>query len=271
MRNTGLIATRDVAAITPPAAYVGGKRNLASRLITAISDIPHDCYAEPFFGMGGVFLRRTHAAKSEIINDGSRDVITFFRVLQRHYSQFIDVLKFYVASRVTFEEMLKRDTETLTDLERATRFFYLQRLSFGGKVTGRSFAGHSSSGSRFRYHKIEEELEALHTRLADVIVECLPYGKFIQRYDTPGTLFYIDPPYWGTEHYYGQELFARGDFERLAHILGGIKGRFVLSINDRVETRRTFSSFSIKKVKTKYSLASNRNGQMAGELIVSNT
>jgi DNA adenine methylase len=65
------------AAITPVrpiAGYVGGKRGLAKRLVALIEEIPHETYAEPFVGMGGVFLRRLTRPPAEVINDWSLDV-----------------------------------------------------------------------------------------------------------------------------------------------------------------------------------------------------
>ena len=49
---------RVVKPCEPAAPYFGGKRLLAKRIIAEIDKIPHHCYAEPFIGMGGVFLRR---------------------------------------------------------------------------------------------------------------------------------------------------------------------------------------------------------------------
>lgn len=130
---------RRVAPVSPVAGYVGGKRRLAARIIERIEATPHNLYAEPFVGMGGVFLRRSLVPKVEAINDASRDVACLFRVLQRHYQAFLDMLKWQVASRSEFERLAQTEPDTLTDLERAARFLYLQRLTFGGKVAGRTF------------------------------------------------------------------------------------------------------------------------------------
>src|SRR5690606_10553240 len=108
---------------------------------------------------------------------------------------------------------------TLTDLERAARFLYLQRLAFGGKVAGRSFGIDTKAPARFDITKLGTLLEAAHERLAGVWIECLPWQEFIRRWDREGTLFFLDPPYWGSEHYYGRELFGRGEFEELATAL----------------------------------------------------
>ena len=93
-------------------------------------------------------------------------------------------------------------------------------------------------------------IRAAHGRLQGVHIECLDWAAFIPRYDRPFTLFYIDPPYWGHEADYGRGLFARGDFARLAEVLRGIKGRFILSLNDHPEVRRLFAWAELEAVRT---------------------
>ena len=72
----------------------------------------------------------------------------------------------------------------------------------------------------------------------------------IARYDTAGTLFYLDPPYWGGEGDYGPGVFSVADFHRLAEQLAGIKGQFILSLNDTPPVRRIFAAFSMEEVDT---------------------
>lgn len=260
---------RQVSTTEPAAAYVGGKRNLARRIVARIEAIPHECYAEPFVGMGGVFLRRNLAPKAEVVNDASRDVANFFRILQRHYPQFMDALRFQITSRTDFERLCKTDPDTLTDLERAARFLYVQRLAFGGKVAGRSF-GVDTSRARFNLNTLGSRLEDLHERLAGVVIECLDFEEFLRRYDKPTTLFYLDPPYHGSEGYYGKDMFSREDFARLAKTLAGIKGRFLLSINDHPEIRATFKGFNLEEVETTYTVRGQGSSKAAKELLVSN-
>lgn len=143
-----------VRPVSPAAGYIGGKRNLARRLCSLIDRTPHDGYAEPFVGMGGIFLRRGSRPKVEVINDISGDVATFFRVLQKHYPYFIDMLRFRIASRNEFERLKGLPSERLTDLQRAARFLYLQRLAFGGKVAGRNYGVSTTTGARFNITKL---------------------------------------------------------------------------------------------------------------------
>ena len=118
-----------VRPVAPPAPYIGGKRNLSRRLCALIDATPHDTYVEPFVGMGGVFLKRTRQPQAEVINDISADVTTLFRILQRHYPQFMDVLKWQITSRAEFDRLRAAAPETLTDLVRAPRLCRRARAS----------------------------------------------------------------------------------------------------------------------------------------------
>ena len=257
--------------VAPPAPYVGGKRNLASTLIERIAAVPHIAYVEPFIGMGGVFLRRPFRAKAEVINDISRDVATLFRCLQRHYVPLMDMLRWQIASRAEFQRLLEARPDTLTDLERAARFLYLQRSAFGGKVSGRNFGTARAQPARFDVSRLAESLDQVHQRLCGVTIECLSWERVISLYDTPQTLFYLDPPYYDCERDYGDGVFARSDFEQLATALAGIRGRFILSLNDRPEVRSIFDRFAIEAVETTYIFSRKIADCPANELIISST
>lgn len=262
-----------VSPTRPVAAYIGGKKNLAKRLVERIATVPHTTYAEAFVGMGGVFFRRTSRPQAEAINDWSMDVATFFRILQRHYVAFMDMIRWQLTTRVGFETLLRTDPTTLTDLERAARFLYLQRTSFGGKVVGRGFGVAPQNPARFDVTKLGPLLEAVHERLSPVVIERLPWADFLRRYDRPTTLFYLDPPYYGCERDYGDDegkpLFSRAEFEAMAELLAGLQGRFILSLNDHPDVRAIFAGFQIEEVQTTYSIGGNDNAKKVGELIIS--
>lgn len=259
-----------VNPVSPVAPWLGGKRNLAKRICAILDRTPCTTYAEPFVGMGGIFLRRSTRPRAEVINDRGRDISNLFRILQRHYPQFIDTLRFQLTTRAEFERLVATDPDTLTDLERAGRFLFLQRTAFGGKVTSQHFGVSKRAPSRFNLSALEPMLEDLHSRLAGVTIECLDWLDFIPRYDNAGTLFYLDPPYWGCEGDYGRALFSRDDFARMAAALAKIEGRFLMSINDVPEIRETFDQFAIAEVTTTYSIGRQERGETKAELLVSN-
>jgi DNA adenine methylase len=268
--NSDPLFPEHVASVHPPAAYIGGKRKLARTICRAIDRIPHRRYGEVFMGMGGVFLRRSRAAPAEFVNDWSEDVATLFRILQRHYVAFLDMLRYQLSTRSGFERLLKVDPSTQTDLERAARFLYLQRLSFGGKVAARSFGVDPTGSSGFDLTKLVPLLEAIHERLAPVTIERLPWNEFIARYDTAETLFYLDPPYYGCESDYGADLFDRSQFDRMAAQLAAIEGKFLLSLNAHPDVRRIFAGFAMAQVDVTYSVGGGDKTQHATELVISN-
>jgi DNA adenine methylase len=255
-----------VPPTSPAAAYLGGKRRLAARIIPALQAMQHRTYVEPFVGMGGIFLRRPWKSPAEVINDLNTDVANLFRILQRHFQPFMDTLKWQITSRAEFERLAAAKAETLTDLERAARFIYLQRLAFGGKVTGQNFGVSVGLPSRFDTTRLAPLLEHIHDRLAGVVIERLPYAALIDRYDREDTLFYLDPPYWDCEEDYGRGSFSKADFERLAEQLGRIHGRFMLSLNDTPGVRACFAGFNLEEVQTGYTISKNR--APVGELII---
>ncbi len=250
MQNkTFLTPVRPVSTL---AGYVGGKRILAKTLVPMIANTPHELYCEPFMGMGGIFFRRDAKPKVEAVNDLSKDVSTFFRILQRHYQAFLDMLKWQITSRAEFERLVATDPDTLTDLERAARFLYLQKLSFGGKVAGRSFGISSNQPAKFDLTRLVPLLEAAHERLSSVYIECLPWQRFMEKWDKPHALFFIDPPYWGVEDYYGKAMFGRDEFEHLSVCLKQLKGKFILTLNDVPEVRHIFAWANTKPVSLNY-------------------
>ncbi|NLI27345.1 MAG: DNA adenine methylase [Acetobacter sp.] len=255
--------------ILPPAGYIGGKKLLSKLICGMIDSVEHQTYVEPFVGMGGIFFRRKRPVKNEVINDFNGDIANLFRVLQRHFVALQDMLRWQVTSREHFERLRETPAASLTDLERAVRFLYVQRLSFSGKVKDRSF-NRSGGSARFDVIKLIPDLEAVHERLSSVVIECLPYQDVLKRYDRENVLFYLDPPYWGTEDYYDAP-FSRADFEILSVALRSLQGAFFLSLNDCGGVRETFHGFHMKEVSTRYAdRTKGGSGKVRDELIISN-
>lgn len=267
-RNVLFVDQRPVGRCEPPAAWKGGKRHLARRICGVLAATPHQAYVEPFVGMGGVFLRRRIGPPVEVINDISGDLVTLYRVLQRFPDALFRELRWRPAIRSEFDRLKETRDCDLLDIERAARFLYLQTLAFGGSVATRHFGTSATEPHAFNLRRIQPRLHALHERLAGVVIENLDWLSCITRYDRPGTLFYLDPPYWGSEDDYGAGLFIQGDFQRLADKLQSIEGKFLLSINDRPEVREIFHWADIEAVQTTYSVAGGEHSSAAAELLI---
>jgi len=240
----------------PPAPYLGGKRQLAKTLVPMIDSDRHKVYVEPFVGMGGVFFRRqVRPPNGEVINDIDGEVTNLFRILQRHYVPFMEMMRFQITTRAGFDRLKKTDPTHLTDLERAARYIYLQRMAFGGKVTDIHFGVTPENPRTFDITKLAPQLEALHDRLKGVVVERLDWAVLIEKYDRKGTLFYLDPPYFGGENDYGKGKFDRDQFAKIADVLRSLTGKFILSINDTPEIREIFDGLTYQEVSLAYTIS----------------
>ena len=207
-------------------------------------------------------------SKYEVINDLDSDLVTFYRVLQNHLEEFLRQFKWLLSSREWFQDWKRQQAAGgLTDIQRAARYYYLQRLCFGGRVKGRVYGTAPMHAPRINLLRMEEELSAVHLRLVGVTIEHLPWGDFIRRYDKPGTLFYCDPPYYKAPFY--EHNLELSDYQQMADTLAGIQSRFILSINDHPEIREVFGGFEIRPVGLKYTVSKGKqtNGR---ELLVSN-
>lgn len=245
---------------------MGGKFQLSKRVIAQIPE--HTCYVEPFAGAAWVLFRKSES-EVEVINDINRDLVIFYRVVQHHLEEFVRYFKWALISRDEFERLKRVDPDTLTDIQRSARFYYLQQNCFGGKITGPTFGYAATRAPKLNLLRIEEQLSAAHLRLSRVYVECLPYVEIIRRYDRPETFFYLDPPYWDCEDYYGKGIFSREDFTALATQLSTVRGKFILSLNDTPGVRETFSGFQFEEVAVNYTCSKGKNLK-AGEVLIRN-
>lgn len=204
-----------------------------------------------------------------MLNDVNGDLVNLYRVVQHHLDEFVRQFRWALVSRQMYGWLGAERPETLTDIQRAARFYYLQRQGFGGKVEGRTFGTATTSPPKLNLLRVEEDLSAAHLRLARVTVERLPWEECVRRYDRAHTLFYCDPPYWGTEGY-GVE-FGLGEYDRMAELARTIKGKMVISVNDVPEMRRAFRGLSISTADITYRVGgSGRARGPSRELIVTN-
>jgi len=244
--------------------WIGGKRRLAKEVIARMP--AHTCYVEAFAGGAAVFFART-PAKVEILNDNNGDLVNLYRVVTHHLEEFVRQFKWALSSRQVFQWLKDSRIETLTDIQRAARFFYLQKHCFGGKVDGRSF-GTSTTAPVVNLLRIEENLSAAHLRLAGVTIENLHWLDCIKRYDRAHTLFYLDPPYWQTTGY--GLPFEWSNYEQLAEAMHGMQGRAILSINDHPDIRACFAGFQTQVVSIKHQVGGATKAVQRNELLICN-
>lgn len=231
--------------------WPGGKTRLLQHLLPLLSDNPHTCYVEAFAG-GAALLFAREPAKVEVLNDNHGELVRLYRVVANHLDEFVRQFRWALTSRQMFQWAQMQHPETLTDIQRAARFYYLQRLAWGGKAAGQTYGTDTKRPQRINLLRLEEDLSEAHLRLHGVVVENLPWQACVAKYDAPHTLFLLDPPYWKTEGY-GQP-FPFSEYELMAEVMAKLKGRAILTINDHPDMRRLFDRFPGKSVGITYTV-----------------
>lgn len=249
----------------PIIPWLGGKRRLADYIIPRFP--AHECYVEVFAGGAALYFLRP-PAPVEVINDINGELITLYRVVQNHLEEFVRQFKWALSSREVFKWAQMTHPETLTDIQRAARFYYLQHQAFGGRVESQSWGTATTAPApTVNLLRLEETLSAAHLRLHRAYIERLDWQECIERYDRSHTLFYLDPPYWDTEGY--GLPFEWPQYEAMARIVRGIKGKAVISINDHPRVRDCFAGLHMEVVPIKYQVGGGGKAVERSELIIS--
>lgn len=247
-----------------PLSYFGGKYRLARKIISLIPE--HICYCEPFCGGAQVFFHK-EPSRVELLNDLNEDVFNFLRICKLHHEELVRHLQYCIVSRRWFDLFQSAPPESLTDVQRAARFFFLQKNCYGGLILSRSFKVAVQKNSNYNPRSLPEILRRTHDRLLRVQLECLPYQEILRKYDRKCTFFYLDPPYFDRPYY--KFNLEEKDYVDMAGRLRNLKGRFLLSLNDVPEIRRIFSEFNITTLQTIYT-AQREADRKFTELVIAN-
>lgn len=250
---------------SPIVPWMGGKSRLAAKLLPLFPT--HKCYVEVFCGGAALYFLRPMPAPVEVINDINGDLVNLYRVVQHHLEEFVHQFKWALSSRKIFEWQQMTVPDTLTDIQRAARFYYLQQHAFGAKIDGQTF-GTATTAPAINLCRIEERLSAAHLRLSGTTVENLAWLRCVEKYDREHTFFYMDPPYWQVEGY--GVPFGIEQYELLAHTMRTMKGKAMLSINDHPDMRRAFDGLHIEQLQLTYTVGGASQAKVGHELVVMN-
>lgn len=250
----------------PIIAWLGGKRRLAKTLLPLFPE--HKCYVEPFCGAAALYFMK-EPAKSEIINDINGDLVNLFRVVKHHPEALIDEFQHALCSRQMFEWLKHTPPEILTDIQRAAKFYYLQKLAFGARHTNPSFGTATASPPRLNLNNLQKDISQAHERLKRTLIEHDDWYQVMERYDRPHTFYYLDPPYYELTGY-GVE-FGFEQYEQMADFMANCKGKVLVSLNDHPDIVNVFSDFDIKRTSITYTVGRQTpNARRSSELIIKN-
>ena len=237
--------------------YVGGKNYLARHIIALIPE--HVTYAEPFMGAGHVFFQKTKSF-TEILNDLNDDLTNLFLVVRNKFDDFLSALDWLIASKKQFEIYKHMNTEGLSDVERAVRYYFLLQLSFSADVKTPNFSVKLSRRPHLNSDYALEKLRYCHYRLKNAFILNMDYKDFISYLnglvDAENIFYYIDPPYYGVKDY--TLSFSKNDFYELHETLKTIKGKFLMSMNNHEFIKDLFKDYNIMEIENINCLGENR-------------
>jgi DNA adenine methylase len=223
--------------------YMGGK----SRLARAVAErLPAcRCYVEVFGGAAWVLFAR-EPSYVEVLNDVNGRLVNLYRVVRDAPDELAEALELLPRSRSLYREF--RESGVPDDpVAAAAIYYYLIKNAFSGQVG----CGFSSSKRFPGKYSMLADFKLWARRLNKVTIENLGYADCLRRYDSAETAFYVDPPYVGTERYYGGD-FAPDDHERLRDVLARLKGRWLASYNDCPTVRALYGDYNIEEVRPRY-------------------
>ncbi len=273
-------------------SQIGGKFRLLKKILKIIPN--HEFYLEPFLGSAIVLLNKPRC-RYECGNDINSELINYLLIVREHPKEF-DKLKKGVLGLVSqeiYNRIINGKLKPKNDIERAYFFYYINKFTFGGliprfddnyglteekynNINYKGFKGIKGKTTRPYTNNDCGLLTPLNPeaikRLRYINLTCYPYDKvydmfYTAFYEKKGLkkecFIYFDPPYPGTECYYGND-FSESDHRNLINILKECPFHWLLTIGSNCDLYLDeLSNFRIEKVSVKYSVSSNNQYERA--------
>ena len=252
--------------LNSPFKWVGGKSRLRKFIIPMIP--PHTCYVEPFAGAAWVLFGKPRS-DVEVLNDIDEELITFFRVVKEQPEELITSFEWELASRAEFNRLASLDPLTLNDVQRAHRFYYLIMAGWGGEALYPRFQTSTRDGGHGNrligaLKTLRNRISPIHERLRTVLIENLDWSECVERYDSPSTVLYLDPPYLGNGVNYKFNMRGEQAHRILTDQLRRTKCLWILSSYDTTEIRTLFNEYYITPIKSSSGMKTSQAEQLKG-------
>ena len=252
--------------LSSPLKWVGGKSKLRAEVI-ALLPSDAECYAEIFAGAAWVlFGKPLHPV--EVINDANGDLANLWRVLKWRPAELLERVHQNLYSREMFMQLRQQRPDGSDEMALAEWLYLLIQMSFGADVSRTQSAAfgfwNKSRGDLF-LNKSLEQFAPAKERLRGVFIENSDFADCIRRYDQPRTIFFCDPPYLETCGY--AKEFTLTDHERLADVLRGIQGRFLMTVNDHPVIRKLYDGMNFVETSEARAKARASEGRKAAPIL----
>jgi DNA adenine methylase len=264
--------------IKSPLRYPGGKSKYIKKIIEYLPDNFSE-FREPFVGGGSLFiyLKQQYPHLKIWINDLNTELFLFWKIAQSDLEKLVETIfeikNSYLDGRKLFQELTEVSVKELSDLERAVRFFVLNRITFSGTVESGGFS-QQAFHKRFTDSSIER-LEKLEHILPDVKITNLDYSYLLKSCEQNIFLF-LDPPYFTAtkSKLYGKkgDLHTAFEHQKFSKLMQECSSSWLITYDDCPEIRNNFQFFHIYDWEVQYGMNNYKQGSAAKgkELFIAN-
>lgn len=267
-----------MAEIKTPLRYPGGKSRAIKQMKYLLPN-EFDEYREPFVGGGSffIYLKQKKPTLKVWINDLNPELYYFWKYAQSDSEKLSyeiqKVRKGRNNGQELFDELLQVDVKTLTEFERAVRFFVLNRITFSGVVESGGYSQHAFEG-RFTESSIER-VAKMGNILEGVKITHLDYRELLK--DGNKEVFtFLDPPYFKAtkSRLYGKNGILHTEFNHddFAREVKKCKHSWLITYDDSPEIRKNFSLAHVYEWELQYGMNNYKQGkaEKGNELFISN-
>lgn len=244
-----------------PLRYPGGKSKAIPQIEKQLPEYFTE-YREPFVGGGSVFiyLKQKYPSLKVWINDLNPEVYLFWKIAQSNLIDLVtEVTKIknnYQDGRLLFTEMSQVDVNNLSELERAVRFFVLNRITFSGTIESGGYSQNSFE-NRFTHSSINR-LEKLAVILdKNVTITNLDYSELLTDKDR-GVFLFLDPPYYTATQskLYGKKgnLHTNFDHTIFAKKVNQCNHKWLITYDNSQEIKENFKNMDIEEWELQYGM-----------------
>ena len=270
-RRTAVPSSRAVASELkrlgrPLLRWAGSKRQLVPVLLNTVPK-GYKRYVEPFAGSAALFFALQPA--SALIADTNCELINFYKVFRRKPTEVLQVVANTPKTKRAYYSLREVSPDSLSSVDRASRFFLLNRLCFNG-VYRLNKLGHFNvpMGSKIPPLPQSQDLLRYAYLLRQARIQCSDFSETIASCGE-GDFVYADPPYYGARHRgeYGIHQFSDKDLDRLVVALKGAAkrgARVALSYADSNGLRQRMSGWYEHRVAIRRTVAASTASRAPG-------
>lgn len=255
----------------PIVKWVGGKRQLMFELIKNMPK-SYNRYFEPFIGGGALFFELQ--PEQAYISDMNEELINLYSVVRDNVYELIKDLSKHEVSKEYFLEIRNIDrTEQyteLSDVERASRFIYLNRTCFNGMYRVNSQGQFNVPFGHYKNPRIIDKNNLLNCSelLKKTEIKCTDFSEILTKVKK-GDLVYFDPPYVPLNETSSFTSYTKDGFDinmqfKLRDVCDELdnKGvKFMLSNSDTKLVNELYENYNIKKVFASRQINANADGR----------